>query len=509
MLTALASLAAFALPPSEVGTSSPAVDRGALEDELFGRDESRRESDLFGRDAALDERGDGLLERMRDSLSERNDVLSIGGQALLQLQGNLNEGQPVEDGTVSAPSFLEVYLDGRPSDRLRAFVLGRVQTNLAAPGQEGDPADTSNALFGFGIANTTAILDQLWLKADIDRRVFFTAGKQRLRWGSGQFFNPTDFVNRQRLNPVALLDQRVGIGLLKVHVPLEAQGVNLYAILDFEDADRLENMGGALRGEFAFGRSEVATSVAYQRDRGLRGGIDLSAGIWEFDFRSEVSVAYLDRLPFYEGAFSTQPLVTPDAVDRSRELVVQAVAGADVTIRLSSDGDTLTLGAEYFFNGGGYGDKDLFPFLIFASAGPDVLRTAGADIPTDRPQVGFDPFTSSRHYVAALAVLSGPGSWDDTTFILSAIADPGATTSGIARIDVSHQALTFLNVRAFINVVYGGRGAFKPLLRGDRFQLIEGANPLPGLIPQLDQAFAPIEGFEALLNAGVALNMSF
>lgn len=478
--------------------------------------EEAREAALFG--APLEEPvrapaqapGVGLLDRMRGELEARDDRLSIGGRLLLQLQTNGLLDQPAEEVGISAPSFLEVYLDARPSERVRAFAQGRIQTDFTVESsQDAAVAGTSTDLFGFGISGTNAILDQLWVKFDIAQRVYVTAGQQRLRWGSSRFFNPTDFVNRQRLNPVALFDQRIGIGLLKFHLPLEDAGVNLYAIVDFEDANRLDRLAGAFRAEWVVGTAELASSFAYQRERGLRAGLDVSAGVGRFELRSEVALAYGDRAVFFEGDFSSPPLVTPDALDREDELLIQATFGGDTSFRLNEDNDTLVLGFEYFFNDAGYADRELYPYLILSSFSPEALRVLGADLPEDRPLPGFAPFTISRHYVGLYALLAAPGSWDDTSFVFSGLLDPGRSTSGLLRVDVSQSVLTFLSLRFFAGVFFGGRGAFKPLLQDDSFQLVAGANPLPGVVPLLDAAFLPVEGFEPLFNLGTAITLDF
>lgn len=454
--------------------------------------------------------GVGLLDRMRDELAAREDVLSLGGRLLLQVQANGLLDQPAEEVGIGAPSFLELYADARPSGRVRAFAQGRIQTDFtASQTQDAAVAGTSTNLFGFGISGTNALLDQLWIKFDIARTVYVTAGQQRLRWGSSRFFNPTDFVNRRRLNPVALFDQRVGIGLVKFHLPLEEAGVNLYAILDVEDANRLDRLAGAFRAEWAVATAELASSFAYQRDRGFRAGLDVSAGVGRFELRSEVALTYGDRTVFFEGDFSSPPLVAPDALDREDRVLVQATFGADTTFRLNEDDDTLVVGFEYFFNDAGYRDRELYPYLILSSFSPDALRVLGADLPSDRPLPGFTPFTVSRHYVGVYGLLAGPGSWDDTSFVFSGLLDPGPSTSGLVRVDVSQTVLTFLSLRLFAGVFLGGRGAFKPFLRDDSFQLVAGANPLPGVLPLLDAAFLPIQGFEPLFNLGAAITLDF
>ena len=64
-------------------------------------------------------------------------------------------------------------------------------------------------------------------------------GLQRIKWGSGRFWNPTDFLNQQRKDPLDFFDKRLGVAMLKLHLPLEAQGWNIYGIVDFEDVSTM------------------------------------------------------------------------------------------------------------------------------------------------------------------------------------------------------------------------------------------------------------------------------
>jgi hypothetical protein len=193
---------------------------------------------------------------------------------------------------------------------------------------------------GGSAQSLTTQLDQLWLKWDAYRRVFFTLGRQRIKWGSGRFWNPTDFLNAQRLDSVAILDTRLGATLLKVHVPVESLGWNFYAIANLSGAERPDDAGAAVRGEFVLGPAELAlsaqlrggpyaqvsplvTSVAASAQtavpatqvaqnvglnspvastpRQLQLGIDLSAGVGPLDLRVESALTHGSRLMWATG----------------------------------------------------------------------------------------------------------------------------------------------------------------------------------------------------------------
>jgi hypothetical protein len=446
----------FGEPPPPEPTAAPRPE-----------DSPRRMPIVAGDEVYLGERaGGGLLDRLRGRLADRDDVLTIGGQLLLQLQYSvLEEGEP-GDFALRSPNFLDLFVDVRPSDRVRAFAQARVQHDFTLSGDQ-PPIDgltlaTSN-LPGFSIDETQVLLDQLWLKLDAAQRVFFTVGRQRLRWGSGRFFNPTDFVNRQRQVPLALFDQRLGVGLVKIHVPFEAKGANLYGLVDLEDASTLRRIGGALRGEVVIGPAEVAMTAAYRDGTGLRGGLDVSAGIWRLDVRSEVSVTWDDESPYFEGELDlSDPAnpVLPTQVDRSRELLVEAMVGADTTFRLAEDGDQLIVGFEYYFNQRGYPNADLYPFLIAAPLIDQQAIDSGQTPPFGGLPALFNPFQVGRHYLAGFASLLGPGRWNDSTFALSAIGNL-SDRSVVLRFDYAQVILTFLSLRVFVNGYAGDPGVFK------------------------------------------------
>ena len=68
------------------------------------------------------------------------------------------------------------------------------------------------------------------------------------------------------------------------------------------------------------------------------------------------------------------------------------VAGLEVPIRYN-DEDSVTIGAEYFYNDAGYDDASLYPWLVFNDA--------------------FTPFYLGKHYAGVYVFLPGPGALDD------------------------------------------------------------------------------------------------
>jgi hypothetical protein len=416
-----------------------------------------------------------------DRADAANDRTVIGGRFFNQNQASFRDGEPFGRAGLSAPTLLDVYLDGRPNDRVRVYARGRVSY---------DPTlvDGASTVPGAAAQPLTTQLDQLWLKWDAYRRVFFTLGRQRVKWGSGRFWNPTDFLNAQRLNSVAILDTRLGATLFKVHVPVESLGWNFYALANLTGASRPDDAGAAVRGEFLFGPAELALSAQVSggpfakvsplaatlassataavtsaqaaqnlelnapvasTPRQLQLGIDLSSALGPVDFHVESALVHGSRQLWATGPVTQQGLaasaLTPAGgaplplAYRDREWLWQVAAGGELSVKYTEQ-DSVGLGAEYFYNEPGEPDTSRYSTLLVGQ------------------NLSF--FYLGRHYAAAYAFLANPGDWNNTSFTLSQLSNL-SDKSNLTRLDYSFTALTNLTFRAFLNWHTGRLGEFK------------------------------------------------
>lgn len=473
----------------------PDDERDAL---FFGGGEDDRDALFFGDDGVVpadapsdtpvfpdEERHEGRLldsATIDQRLGMAAERLDIGGLLYLRMNyGARTQGNP-ETFPIGSPNLLDVYLDARPNDRLRAFVRGRATHTFL---QENDAVDEP---FAFQQTGTNVALDQLWIKFDVDRRLFVTAGRQPIRWGAGRFWNPTDFLNRQRLDPLAVFDERLGVSLLKLHLPLEAQGWNFYAIADFEDAPRAEQVGGALRIEKLIGLTEISLSVAARKDRPVQIGADLSFPIGLFDFRLEGAFLRDVRRPFWRGPVSLDPEapIPPTPFSRKDEWIPQVVVGAEIGIPYGDD-DAIHVGAEYFYNGMGYDEPELYPWLLFTG--------------------DFTPLYLGRQYAGVYASAIGPGSWNDTTLIGSLLGNL-SDGSFLARFDWRVRLLTYLDLNTYAALHFGNEGEFH---FGMDLPPMEVPEELaPRLPPGLEDALAlGMAVSPPLLDLGVGISLRF
>jgi hypothetical protein len=364
-----------------------------------------------------------ILER----LTSRDDTLAIGGRMYLRLNGSLSEDGPVDEMPLSSPNLLDLFVDARPNDRVRAFAQARLAHDVTV--QEGD-----TDVFGEAVEPSSITLDQLWMRFDVERAVYVTAGRQRIKWGAGRFWNPTDFMNQQVLDPLAVFDERTGVSLIKLHVPFQARNVDVYALANLEGASSPEEIGGAMRAEVLLGSTEVSLSGAVRKDQPLRLGADLSCPLWLFDVHVEGAVQHGVTTPTWEGTLDLETFQTfPTSTSREEDWIPQVVAGTEITLKIS-DEDSLSLGAEYFYNDAGYPSSELYIWLL--------------------AQGQYTPFYLGRHYGAAYAYVPGPDDVSFTAAVLSNLSD----RSAIGRLDVRVLALTFLSVNAYGAYHFGDPG---------------------------------------------------
>jgi hypothetical protein len=393
----------------------------------------------------------------------KEDALKIGGQLYLRAITTFSEHQPLGHSSFNVPTLLDVYLDARPTDRLRAFVLGRLAYDPLLSGTAvvtGVPGTIAGVQ---EVSNPAVYLDQAWLAFDIARSVFVTAGRQHVKWGTGQYFNPDDFLASEPRNPLAVFDARLGVSMLRVQIPWERTGLSFTAVAVFESTQNisttgttiggsggsvdlisgtqntsnglLEDVGGAGQVEYDFKGGAVGINALAQKNRAWRAGAYTTAGLGDFDVYAEAVVKQSLDLPpansiVQPGVYSGY---TFGAVQQPSLPVFQAVAGLTYAINFEGN-KSITLGAEYFYNTGSFGPSQ-YPNLIFQGA--------------------YQPFYLGRNYLAVSAVLTDTTA--KTTWVLTNIGNL-TDVSFITRLDFLVTMLSYLQVEAFAAVDYGHLG---------------------------------------------------
>ena len=521
VVTALAlSLAARAQRPDEAALFGGAPDGGAgaarpSEESLFGG-----ASDAGTAAAPGQEPRELDATPSSDAFASgrvKEDPLRIGGLFYTRAFLQASQDQPFDQSRVSLPTLVDVYLDARPTDQLRAFVLGRMtydpflSATVGGTALPGIPASTN-------ASNPAVLLDQAWLAFDIARSVFVTVGRQHVKWGVGRFFAPTDFLASQPRDPLALFDARLGVTMVRAQIPWESAGWSFTAVALFEPTQNvgggysgsssvenpggaginptetgalLRDVGGAARAEFAFKNGAFGLDGLVQRNRAARAGADVTMSIGDVDVYGEVAwkehldspsartfdVTVPTAVPGNPGTVDVTYQATTELAPRSTP-VIQATGG--VTYSINFEGNkSITFDAEYFYNSASYSRDEYLGLLIVG---------------------GFQPFYVGKHYLALSATLLDTTA--KTTWILSGIGNL-SDGSYLARLDFVVTVLSYLSVESFIAGHFGRTGGE---LRLGFPRTTLGPPLVTGLPDGVNPVFGPLNA--PILDVGVGLRLS-
>ncbi len=443
------------------------------EDELFGGSEPSLAEPPKGETSPTElPEGDDIFgdtPKAPDFGSVREDPLAIGGQLYLRLATTISDRGRLGNQTLSMPNLLDIYLDARPEERVRGFFSGRLSFDPTIDESAKDP-------FGGTRSKTRVLLDQLWLKTDIARRVFLTLGQERIKWGTGRLWNPNDFLNARRKDPLTLFDERTGVPMLKVHIPYET--LNFYLVGLLGEASTLKEPGAAFRFEGAFSSAELAISGVVGKNRKTAFGVDISTALGPFDFTAEVSLSDETDTPRYSGNLNFETFEVPTSTTQGKWMP-RVSTGLQYAFKPNED-DVVYLGLEYFWNPLGGTDKSLYPWLLI--------------------QGDFEPFYVGEHYLGFVASLPAPGSWDDSSFTLAALGNLSDKTF-ITRLDFSQTLHTRLRLEAYAQGHFGARGGEL------RFALeIPELPPIPDILPDgLDAVEIPAPALMLGLNLRLSI----
>jgi hypothetical protein len=415
-----------------------------------------------------------------------DDPLTIGGMLYMRLQSTANEHTEPRSWGISSPTLLDVFFDARPNDRVRGFVRGRMSYDPLLPSDSGGLSSTSllgnsqtagsssiSPLFTGASGSPTALLDQLWLRFDIAHQLFVTVGKQHVRWGTARFWTPADYLHLRRRNPLDVFDVRTGTNMVKVHLPIEDLNWNFYAYGILENNGGRPDLGtpaGALRAEFVLGELELGLGV-YNRARSrAKFAADLSFGLGDIDFYGELALRdgrEIDRVRYEPNAMLPEQMnldgVPPEIAQQLALARIQAEVDAIYPVYRSSgyrpqvvgglsysrryaDNDTFTIALEYFYNGYGYDDANVYSGLL-------LPHSRQLENPASF-------FFLGRHYAALLLLFPSPFKLDLHTFTLSTLGNL-SDRSFTTRFDYALTLLTHLRFEAFASVNYGERGEFR------------------------------------------------
>ncbi len=422
------------------------------------------EEEMFGtptaasQDAAT-QKTESPKQPPQDALEITDNTLQVGGRYYQRLIFSGQRDVSLDEAPLSMPLQFDGFIDARPNDRLRGFIDARLiydptrdqysratGASTSFGGMQNSTTSTapsSVALTATTPNNPQVVLDQAWLKFDIDHTVFVTAGKQHVKWGSARFWNPTDFLHIQRRDPLLPFDLRVGTTMVKFELPIESKKTNLYGIALFDNptpSSTLGQVGGAFRAETVFGSTEIGIETVARGGTSAVYGGDVSSSLGPFDVYLEA--ACLTGAPPARYAISGAGL-TPGA-DLSTLISSDAVEGPSIQVSTGAnhqfawrENRQATVGVEYFYNQAGYNDARVYPALIFFGQ--------------------YQPFYTGKNYAAFYITAEGPDAERHTSYTFSTLGNL-SDRSFLSRLDFAWRILTYLTFEAYADFHYGTRG---------------------------------------------------
>jgi hypothetical protein len=300
--------------------------------------------------------------------------------------------------------------------------------------------------------------------------LFFSFGKQPLKWGTGYFFSPADDIFAQ--SEVDISDptaEREGPLAIRAHFPIPLTMHNLYAYAVLPQSSNLselalkkpEDIALAAKAEFFFGNTEVAAAGYFQRDQRPRAVLMGTTGTGDFNFFAEGSAAFPNPNPeaFVESASGTITWGATGSseytvVDRGAETLFSATGGAMYT----NQDWNFTAIAQYLYNGGGYAGISLGDILQAAVDRSNPLNGQ----PAGEPSLTYAGVASTiaglgkigQHYgVVSLGWTSlWDSKWDFSVLALANFSD----MSGMVKPTLSLRCLSYVTLSGGASFSWGG-----------------------------------------------------
>lgn len=352
------------------------------------------------------------------------DRMEIGGSLFSDFYYSTYSTKKFSDFLFYNTNLAYVYLDSKLEKDVRFFAKGKFTYTPTLNENDINPytGQTSKQL--------VSELDELKLMFNAKNLVFFTIGKQKIKYGSGKFWNPTDFLNTTMKDPFYTYDRRVGVALVKAHVPLGNS--NFYLIGDVNEAKNLDQIGYVLRYEVPINSSEFALTMRAKKDRSTKLGLDLSTALYEFDVYGEMSVSKGSDKVFYDQLGNTY-------TDNKKTYI--GVTGGISYEWQYIENDTMTFNLEYYYNKEGYNSPSIYPILWANNA--------------------YVPLNTGRQYAMFMVYVPKPGSWNSINISMFNIANL-IDSSLITRTELMYLMTHDLSIGFNATVHYGkANGEFR------------------------------------------------
>jgi hypothetical protein len=276
----------------------------------------------------------GLVDsaHMKDATEKKGT--SIGGEVIAAATGVatrnwLYNGHHATDTYLGSLLVGNLLLDARLLDNVKAYANAEVDYSPSS--------DTT------GVA-----LRELFMDANINRKLYFRAGKQVLQWGRCFLWNPTDLINVEKKPFIEKIGSREGTYGLRVHAPFGTK-MNLYSFVNLNSVDRVDKTAAAAKFEFLAGGTEMAFSLWGKENRPPVAGYDFSTQAFNINVYGEAAVSKGNNTPVMK---ESSGMLYVDSLTYG--WIPRVSIGLNRTFDFFDIKDGISVGAEVFYNGGGY-----------------------------------------------------------------------------------------------------------------------------------------------------------
>ncbi len=246
-------------------------------------------------------------------------------------------------------------------------------------------------------------LRELFLDFSLMDRVYFRLGKQVLQWSRTYFFHPADLVNVEQKSFVERAGTLEGVQGIRTHIPFGTRA-NLYAFVNADDANTVQDLDYAGKAEALLGGTEV--SIGAWKSSGLNPvySMDFSSGLWDWDIAGEVSLHPNGFTELFEIVHDTL------FVHTNQDWTPRVCFSFGSTFDFGAYTDRIRLQLEYYYNGLGYDyalleDMQEYPW----AQSVDFIGTSIRKGPMSTWLLAKGkaiPLTTARHYGAFFSSFS-------------------------------------------------------------------------------------------------------
>jgi len=212
--------------------------------------------------------------------------------------------------------------------------------------------------------STNFALQELFIDANIKKKVYFRTGKQVLQWGRCFFWNPTDLVNVEKKKFIQDIGYLEGTYGIRAHVPFGTR-VNLYGFVDMNHLSAIDSLAATAKVEVLLGNIEISTALWGKKNKDPVLGLDFSTSLLNINIAGELSLTsgYNYSVPDKDkiGTVLTVgsqgiPVLTGSIpmTTLGNHPVARACLSLSKSFDLLDVNDRVTVITEFYFNGAGF-----------------------------------------------------------------------------------------------------------------------------------------------------------